>query len=715
MLLVLLQIITKKNIMKIAVIRKACIWVLMLSSFKGISQSNPTPFNLEVNGTYTFTNWAATSSAGTYPNNMIFHTLANVNSTLATATASSNVAGVYNNTGATTRMNGLDVGGFSFRNSSTTPDIAGYVSRRLGESVLGLNTTNRTNIQVSWKAGEIGSAIPVYGITCQYRIGTSGSYTTLPGALSASQYLSTNVSSSVSYGPITLPSSCDNQSVVQIRWVYHYVSGGVGIPSPQLFVDDITVNSIPLVALSPLPNTCSFAPSFLLTDGQPAGGVYSGVGVVGNNFDPAIAGSGIHTITYTYTDGNGFSNFATTNIDVDPSYCITTTTLTPASCGATGLSLSSYVNCEVVYGAEDYEFQFSNTSLGYSQSAFSNSNAPKIKLINVTGLQYGQTYDVKVKAKFAGVWGAFSSICQITLMPFPTTSLSAGSCGATGLTPTSYIWCNPIAGATDYEYTISNSSIGYSQVKYRGTLHSSIHLTMFTGLLYGETYDVVVKAKVGGVWGPAGSTCQITLSSLPTTSLHASSCGATGLNKSSYIKCIAIPGATDYEYTITNTSLGYSQVRTRGSLHTTICLNVFSGLLPNTTYDVTVKAYVSGLWSSTGASCTISTSSFAAIIDDHLSDLRNLEVLTSDLGKQNFNVYPNPVSKNSFLNIELAEQSSITLIISDIMGRLIFEKTYSDVKLFQVALSELQLEQGAYTLSIVNGTEIQNKKLFITN
>lgn len=52
--------------------------------------------------------------------------------------------------------------------------------------------------------------------------------------------------------------------------------------------------------------------------GMPLGGTYSGPGinVAGTTFDPMAAGIGTHTITYTYTDGNGCSGVATVNITV---------------------------------------------------------------------------------------------------------------------------------------------------------------------------------------------------------------------------------------------------------------------------------------------------------------------------------------------------------------------------------------------------------------
>ena len=59
--------------------------------------------------------------------------------------------------------------------------------------------------------------------------------------------------------------------------------------------------------------------------GTPAGGVFSGVGVVNNQFCPSTSGSGNFIITYTYTNG-GCVFTATSNIIVQP-----IPTLTPIS------------------------------------------------------------------------------------------------------------------------------------------------------------------------------------------------------------------------------------------------------------------------------------------------------------------------------------------------------------------------------------------------
>lgn len=78
----------------------------------------------------------------------------------------------------------------------------------------------------------------------------------------------------------------------------------------------VTVYPLPVVSLTGLGSGyCVDAPAVALV-GSPAGGVYSGAGVTGNLFDPAQAGPGIHTVTYTYTDGNGCTNFTTLATEV---------------------------------------------------------------------------------------------------------------------------------------------------------------------------------------------------------------------------------------------------------------------------------------------------------------------------------------------------------------------------------------------------------------
>jgi PKD repeat protein len=80
----------------------------------------------------------------------------------------------------------------------------------------------------------------------------------------------------------------------------------------ELVMEDyITINEGVDVVLSSFSDVCVNWAAFELTGGYPYGGTYSGTGVVDGMFDPAIAGVGTHTITYSYTAPTGcFGEFS---------------------------------------------------------------------------------------------------------------------------------------------------------------------------------------------------------------------------------------------------------------------------------------------------------------------------------------------------------------------------------------------------------------------
>ena len=77
-----------------------------------------------------------------------------------------------------------------------------------------------------------------------------------------------------------------------------------------------TINAAPTATLGTFTDVCLQASAFALTGGLPAGGTYSGTGVTGGNFNPATAGAGSQTITYT-VNANGCSDAISQNIIVE--------------------------------------------------------------------------------------------------------------------------------------------------------------------------------------------------------------------------------------------------------------------------------------------------------------------------------------------------------------------------------------------------------------
>jgi len=78
----------------------------------------------------------------------------------------------------------------------------------------------------------------------------------------------------------------------------------------------VTINSLPDVTLAAFDDVEVSDPAFTLSGGLPESGSYSGPGVNAGMFDPSIAGEGVHTIIYTYSDGNSCENSAQEDITV---------------------------------------------------------------------------------------------------------------------------------------------------------------------------------------------------------------------------------------------------------------------------------------------------------------------------------------------------------------------------------------------------------------
>lgn len=62
---------------------------------------------------------------------------------------------------------------------------------------------------------------------------------------------------------------------------------------------------------------CTYGVPVMLGNGTPAGGVYSGPGVSGSQFDPAVTGAGEQLLSYTYTNNNGCVAIANAEVYVD--------------------------------------------------------------------------------------------------------------------------------------------------------------------------------------------------------------------------------------------------------------------------------------------------------------------------------------------------------------------------------------------------------------
>ncbi len=287
------------------------IFIMTILSNKIFAQTNPIPFDMST-GSYSFTNWPSTSTAGTYPGNMSIWQHATLDPTLAT-TYTGDWTAAYSFS-SKSRCSGQGTSGISFVNTSSTNTGGGNV----GASVVAIKTTNRTNIQVSW-LGRIISGGGTFNsstqdratsIRLQYRVGTASAFTDVSGPVeysslaSASTYRATG--STQTFGPTTLPTACENQSVVQLRWVY-YLSSGTQGARPEMAVDDISIQSTAATPAITPPTTALTAFTTTYGTASPA----QTVAITGSNLTGTITTSTAPTGYELSSNGTTYGSTAT--------------------------------------------------------------------------------------------------------------------------------------------------------------------------------------------------------------------------------------------------------------------------------------------------------------------------------------------------------------------------------------------------------------------
>jgi PKD repeat protein len=149
------------------------------------------------------------------------------------------------------------------------------------------------------------------------------------GSEGNSNYSTTGLTGITTYNWLLEPSEAGFVTGTGLTTTVYWTSGFLGeatlkvagenICGTGAYSDPVSITRyLPEVTLEPFDWVCVGWPSFELTGGMPVGGEYSGPGVVNGWFDPTVAGTGTHTITYTYSDANGCENFASESIVVDP-------------------------------------------------------------------------------------------------------------------------------------------------------------------------------------------------------------------------------------------------------------------------------------------------------------------------------------------------------------------------------------------------------------
>lgn len=256
---------------------------------------------------------------------------------------------------------------------------AGYLWSPNGETNQIISATTSGNYQVTLTDGNgcVGTSSPAVVVTVNPLPVVSYSGLAAQYCVDANPVLLT-VSPAGGFftGPITGNTFNPALAGVGTHVITYQFTNGNGCTNS--YSQSVVVHPLPVVSFSGfnVPHEyCVDAPAVTLL-GSPVGGTFSGPGISGLQFNPATAGAGTHSVTYTYTDANGCVNSQTQTVVVHPlpvvsftgldaAYCIDepTATLVPSPAGGTfsGVGISGNTFSPATAGAGTYTITYTYT------------------------------------------------------------------------------------------------------------------------------------------------------------------------------------------------------------------------------------------------------------------------------------------------------------------------------------------------------------------
>jgi hypothetical protein len=285
------------------------------------AQSNPTaqalPYTQDF-GTTTFTTapagvavWNGLSGGTINSQALAEGSAPTGNATITAATAAQTGGGAY----------GYATGG----NAQLYIQTSSNASNGVNQPVIAVDTTGKVGITLSYTIDIISAQPRTIGVVAQYRVGTSGSWTTITPTSGSNPYsqaggttgLKTTVSAS-------LPTAAENQPVVQIRWaIWRGTESG---NSSGLGLDNISVTG-----------TSSGGPAPVVTDFSPASGpAGTAVTIGGSNF------TGATSVLFGGVTAT-FSNVTATNLGATVPSGALTGPISVTTTNGTGLSSSNFL------------------------------------------------------------------------------------------------------------------------------------------------------------------------------------------------------------------------------------------------------------------------------------------------------------------------------------------------------------------------------------
>jgi len=488
----------------------------------------------------------------------------------------------------------------------------------------------------------------------------------------------------------------------------------------------LTVNANPIASLSNFSSVCNSTPAFSLTGGSPAGGFYSGIGVVSNSFNPVANGVGTYIIKYIYIDANSCSDTATANIVVNSS---------PVANAGNDQTISynsaANLSSSASGGSGSYSYLWSPSTfvINANVAATSTTNLLISKIFNVK-VTDNQTLCIDSDKVLINVSGG-----SLTLA---LSSTSTAICYGDSINLTALA----SGGTGNYSYTWTSNPNGFTSSVYSPIFHPIANTKFYLSVSDG------INTLIDSIL--------VTVSPLPSVNLGADAllCGNQNLTLnagSGFASYLWSNGATSQTINILGLNLSpgthtYSVVVTNaGNCKATDIINIVKGnsLYLNLGLDDSIcstssKVLDAGfgfhnyLWSTGDTTQLITVSGANVGVGIHkiyvdvssiygckASDTIKLKVyLCQSISELSDNydikVFPNPSSGKFTIHIESAISKNIDYDIINIQGQIIKKGSIKfTAPLMDYNLNIPNLAKGVYFIRMKNANLLRFEKIVI--
>ncbi len=436
----------------------------------------------------------------------------------------------------------------------------------------------------------------------------------------------------------------------------------------------------------------------------------------------------IQGLTYSVTVSTRQSanaTFSPEGTSCDVRIAIPTTTLSPNDCGRT----INYLQQDTLHvlplsGISAYRYKIDDGVTTIIDTVMNPTTYTGITLRKFPGIQYCKTYAISVKTLLNGVWSDWGTPCSINTTCNPYTDLRPAYCGGSIESCGSNLYANSIVYGTPYQFQIVGGSINETYQPADGSPNFKFQqLASANQVSYGTTYAITCRVRVGGVWGPWGNTCNVTLSQA--NSRLTTYCNASVPTMSANIYSSSIGCASDYKFKLNGPGLNNYEFNPPAFTNFFRLSQLTSaGVQFNSTYTVSVSTLVNGVWSPYGTSCTITTPAalmpnepdqIGYVEDGNQNEQENGEEFAGideqSLITSNVIVYPNPFNKSFLVSVPSDWNNSVDISIVDASGAIVYNHNFSNVSEIEGINFGENLNRGVYFVIIENDNQRVHKKL----